>query len=152
MAVSPADRHPGTSPADTSPISPAMRSMSQVTLRMARCTSPVASAVARFSTKTRARMRASASSSNFVSSPAPTAVTCWPDESHAPERIGSRAPVVTVSRQIKRKWFEDDELTELNRYYGVTAQRTADAKRARRRKLVRLKDLRARVVTQAKIG
>ena len=47
----------------------------------------------------------------------------------------------TVYREIKRNGFEDDELPELNGYYGVTAQRTADARRARRRKLIRLEDL-----------
>ena len=41
----------------------------------------------------------------------------------------------TVYREIKRNGFEDDEVPELNGYYGVTAQRTADARRARRRKL-----------------
>ena len=40
----------------------------------------------------------------------------------------------TVYREIKRNGFEDDELPELNGYYGVTAQRTADARRARRRR------------------
>ena len=36
----------------------------------------------------------------------------------------------TVYREIKSNRFEDDELPNLNGYYGVTAQRTADARRA----------------------
>ena len=40
----------------------------------------------------------------------------------------------TVYREIKRNQFEDDELPYLNGYYGVNAQRAADARRARRRK------------------
>ncbi|WP_408630829.1 helix-turn-helix domain-containing protein [Marinibacterium profundimaris] len=35
----------------------------------------------------------------------------------------------TVYREIKRNRFEDYELPNLNGYYGVTAQRTADASR-----------------------
>ena len=58
----------------------------------------------------------------------------------------------TVYREIKRNGFEDDELPELNGYYGVTAQRTADARRARRRKLIRLEELRAHVIAQLRIG
>ena len=58
----------------------------------------------------------------------------------------------TVYREIKRNGFEDEELPELNGYYGVVAQREAAKRRARRRKLVRLEDLRAHVVTQLKIG
>lgn len=58
----------------------------------------------------------------------------------------------TVYCEIKRNGFEDDELPELNGYYGVTAQRTADARRARRRKLIRLDDLRAHVIAQLRIG
>lgn len=49
----------------------------------------------------------------------------------------------TVYRDIKRNGFEDEELPYLHGYYGVNAQRTALARRARRRKLIRLKDLRA---------
>ena len=58
----------------------------------------------------------------------------------------------TVYREIKRNCFEDDELPELNGYYGVVAQREASKRRARRRKLVRLEDLRAHVIAQLKIG
>ena len=58
----------------------------------------------------------------------------------------------SIYREIKRNGFEDDELQELNGYYGIVAQRKASKRRARRRKLVRLEDLRAHVVTQLKIG
>ena len=58
----------------------------------------------------------------------------------------------TIYREIQRNGFEDDELPELNGYYGIVAQREASKRRARRRKLVRLEDLRAHVVTQLKIG
>ena len=58
----------------------------------------------------------------------------------------------TVYREIKRNHFEDDELPYLNGYYGVTAQKYASDRRARRRKLIRLVDLRAHVVAQLKIG
>lgn len=58
----------------------------------------------------------------------------------------------TVYREIKRNHFEDDKLPNLNGYYGVTAQRTADARRARRRKLIRLDDLRAHVIAQLRVG
>ena len=58
----------------------------------------------------------------------------------------------TVYREIKRNRFEDRELPYLNGYYGVNAQRTAAARRMRRRKLVRLKELRKAVITQLKEG
>lgn len=54
----------------------------------------------------------------------------------------------TVYREIKRNRFEDNELPYLSGYYGLTAQRTADARRARRRKLIRLDDLRAHVINR----
>nr|WP_245759311.1 IS30 family transposase [Tranquillimonas alkanivorans] len=58
----------------------------------------------------------------------------------------------TVYREIRRNRFEDDELTYLSGYYGVNAQRYADARRTRRRKLVRLEELRDAVVAQLKEG
>ena len=58
----------------------------------------------------------------------------------------------TVYREIKRNSFSDDELTYLNGYYGMNAQRYASDRRARRRKLIRLKDLRSHVIAQLKIG
>ena len=47
------------------------------------------------------------------------------------DRLG-RAPS-TIYREIKRNHFEDDELPYLSGYYGVNAQRSAEARRARRR-------------------
>jgi transposase, IS30 family len=58
----------------------------------------------------------------------------------------------TVYREIKRNRFIDDELPKLNGYYGMTAQRCAVERRGRRRKLVRLVDLRNAVVMQLKEG
>ncbi len=58
----------------------------------------------------------------------------------------------TVYREIKRNQFEDDELPYLNGYYRVNAHRAADARRARRRKLIRLEGLRAHVIKQLKVG
>lgn len=58
----------------------------------------------------------------------------------------------TVFREIKRNKFVDQELPKLNGYYGMTAQRSAVNRRARRRKLVRFVDLRQHVITQLKIG
>ena len=58
----------------------------------------------------------------------------------------------TVYREIRRNRFEDDELPYLNGYYGMTAQRTADTRRARRRKLIRLDDLRAHVIDRLAEG
>jgi len=58
----------------------------------------------------------------------------------------------TIYREINRNGFEDEELPYLNGYYGVNAQRTADARRARRRKLIRLEGLRAHVIDRLKTG
>ena len=58
----------------------------------------------------------------------------------------------TVYREIKRNFYTDDEIPDLNGYYGMVAQREASKRRARKRKLIRLDDLRAHVVTQLKIG
>lgn len=58
----------------------------------------------------------------------------------------------TVYREIERNRFEDDELPNLNGYYGLIAQQTASARRARRRKLIRLEDLRAHVIDRLKTG
>ena len=58
----------------------------------------------------------------------------------------------TVFREIKRNKFVDDELPKLNGYYGMSAQRTAVNRRARRRKLVRFVDLRKHVITQLEEG
>ncbi|OUS34222.1 IS30 family transposase [Rhodobacterales bacterium 56_14_T64] len=58
----------------------------------------------------------------------------------------------TVYRDIKRNGFVDEELPQLNGYYGMTAQRSALRRRARRCKLVRLEDLRLSVIAQLKEG
>ncbi len=58
----------------------------------------------------------------------------------------------TVFREIKRNKFVDEELPKLNGYYGMTAQRSAVNRRARRRKLVRFVDLRQHVIAQLKVG
>jgi len=58
----------------------------------------------------------------------------------------------TVHREIKRNRYCDDELPNLNGYYGMTAQRSAAQRRARRRKLVRFEDLRQHVIKQLEIG
>ncbi|MBU2358434.1 MAG: helix-turn-helix domain-containing protein [Alphaproteobacteria bacterium] len=54
----------------------------------------------------------------------------------------------TVYREIKRNRFVDNELPKLNGYYGMSAQRTAVNRRARRCKLVRSVDLRQYVIKQ----
>lgn len=58
----------------------------------------------------------------------------------------------TVFREIKRNRFVDDVLPNLNGYYGMSAQRSAANRRARRRKLVRFVDLRTHVITQLEAG
>ena len=58
----------------------------------------------------------------------------------------------TVYREIKRNYFTDDELPYLSGYYGMNAQKYASDRRARRRKVIRLRELRAHVIAQLKIG
>ena len=58
----------------------------------------------------------------------------------------------TIYRDIKRNFYSDGELPNLSGYYGVIAQRKAEARRARRRKLIRLPRLRMAVITQLKEG
>ena len=58
----------------------------------------------------------------------------------------------TVYREIRRNRYLEDELPNLNGYYGVSAQRVASGRRARRRKLVRLVDLRTHVIKQLEEG
>lgn len=58
----------------------------------------------------------------------------------------------TVYREIKRNRYLDDELPNLNGYYGMAAQRTAVNRRARRCKLVRCRDLRNHVIEQLAEG
>lgn len=45
----------------------------------------------------------------------------------------------TVYREIKRNYFNDEELPYLKGYYGMNAQKYVLYRRARRRKLIRLK-------------
>jgi len=58
----------------------------------------------------------------------------------------------TVYREIRRNGFSDEELPYLDGYYGVNAQRCASARRARRRKLIRLPRLRDAVIDCLKEG
>lgn len=58
----------------------------------------------------------------------------------------------TVYRENKRNRFVDDELPKLNGYYGMTAQKSAVDRRARRRKLIRFVELRTSVIEQLKAG
>ncbi|EPX76515.1 hypothetical protein Salmuc_04587 [Salipiger mucosus DSM 16094] len=58
----------------------------------------------------------------------------------------------TVYREIGRNRFEDEELAYLNGYYGVVAHKSAQDRRARRRKLVRLDTLRDHVVDRLIAG
>jgi IS30 family transposase len=52
----------------------------------------------------------------------------------------------TVYREIKRNYFTDQELPQLDGYYGMTAQKSTAERRARRRKLVRIPELREAVI------
>lgn len=58
----------------------------------------------------------------------------------------------TVYREIKRNFFKDDELPQLNGYYGMLAQKSAAERRARRRKLVRIPELREAVIDRLREG
>lgn len=58
----------------------------------------------------------------------------------------------TVYREIKRNFFKDDELPQLNGYYGMVAQKSAAERRARRRKLVRFPELREAVIDRLQEG
>lgn len=60
--------------------------------------------------------------------------------------------VSTIYRDIKRNGYADEDLPELNEYYGVVAQRAAAQRRTRRQKLVRLVGLRKAVIKQLKEG
>lgn len=58
----------------------------------------------------------------------------------------------TVYREIKRNFFKDDELPQLNGYYGMVAQKSAAGRRARRRKLVRFPELLEAVIDRLQEG
>ncbi|MCO4838926.1 MAG: IS30 family transposase [Rhodobacteraceae bacterium] len=55
-------------------------------------------------------------------------------------------------REIKCNYFTDDELPQLNGYFGMTAQRATADCRARRRKLVRIPELREAVIHRLQEG
>ncbi|WP_424934448.1 IS30 family transposase [Amaricoccus macauensis] len=58
----------------------------------------------------------------------------------------------SIYREIQRNRYEDTELPNLNGYYGLLAQKTAAERRCRRRKLIRLQDLRAAIEDQLRAG
>lgn len=58
----------------------------------------------------------------------------------------------SVYREIKRNAFTDLELPQLNGYYGMTAQKSAAERRARRRKLIKYPELCKRVIKRIKDG
>jgi IS30 family transposase len=58
----------------------------------------------------------------------------------------------TVYREIKRNYFTDQELPQLDGYYGMTAQKSTAERRARRRKLVRIPELREAVIDRLQEG
>ena len=58
----------------------------------------------------------------------------------------------TIYREIGRNRFVDQELPHLNGYWGVVAQNKAMARRARRRKLIRLPGLLDAVIDRLKAG
>lgn len=58
----------------------------------------------------------------------------------------------TFYREIKRNFYNDEQLPYLGGYYGMNAQRFAYARRARRRKLIWLPKLRAAVIERLKEG
>ena len=58
----------------------------------------------------------------------------------------------TVYREIKRNFYKDEELPQLDGYYGMNAQRFTAERRARRRKLVRIPALRKAVIDRLEEG
>jgi IS30 family transposase len=58
----------------------------------------------------------------------------------------------TVYREIKRNFYKDEELPQLDGYYGMNAQRFTAERRARRRKLVRILALRDAVIDRLQEG
>lgn len=58
----------------------------------------------------------------------------------------------TIYREIKRNRFIDNELPQFSGYYGVTAEAYTKARRARRRKLLRLDGLREAIIDRLKAG
>lgn len=58
----------------------------------------------------------------------------------------------TVYRELKRNYFTDQELPQLNSYHGMTAQKSTAERRARRRKLVHIPELREAVIDRLQEG
>jgi len=58
----------------------------------------------------------------------------------------------TVYREIRRNVYKDEELPQLDGYYGMNAQRFTAERRARRRKLVRISALREAVIDRLQEG
>jgi IS30 family transposase len=62
-----------------------------------------------------------------------------------------RAPS-TIYRELRRNFFRDVELPNLNGYYGLNAQAMAERRRQVKRKLVRFPLVKASVLDQLKGG
>ena len=58
----------------------------------------------------------------------------------------------TVYRETKRNYFTDQELPQLDGYYGMTVQKSAAERHARRHKLVRIPELREAVIDRFQEG
>lgn len=65
-------------------------------------------------------------------------------------RLG-RAPS-TIYRELRRNFFRDEELPNLNGYYGLNAQAMAERRRQVQRKLVRFPQVKAAVLDRLKGG
>ena len=58
----------------------------------------------------------------------------------------------TIYRELRRNRFVDEELPELDGYWGLVAQEMASARRRRRRKLVRMPALLVAIVDRLRAG
>lgn len=58
----------------------------------------------------------------------------------------------TVYREIKRSFYKDQELPQLDGDYGMNAQEFTAERRSRRRKLVRIPTLRDAVIDRLQEG
>lgn len=58
----------------------------------------------------------------------------------------------TVYREIKRNFYKDQELPQLDGYYSMNAQKFTAERRSRRRKLVRIPALRDAVIDRLQEG
>lgn len=66
------------------------------------------------------------------------------------DRLG-RAPS-TVYRELKRNFFKDQELSELNGYHAIAAQDMYERRRATHRKMIAHQDLKAAMENRLKAG